>query len=173
MWGCFTVSAIADLSVAIAVVATLRGSRMRPKFSVANLLLLTVIVALIAQLCRDRVQIGDLQSELAIHDSLRAQARLVRKWELELKEAEQNMVPEYQLASAYRLLGLGESNSEATRIAGGEASLSFEYTPVSIGSRRARARLSHARLQLLRHQALLEQMQRDVSEMARKRLRKD
>jgi hypothetical protein len=51
---------------------------MRPQFTLAKLLLLTVIVAFGAQMFRSHIRVQKLKVEIAVHDAVRVQDDCVR-----------------------------------------------------------------------------------------------
>ncbi len=160
----------------------------RPKFTIANLLMLTVIVAMAALMvrnrvrvqqieARDRVRIQHLEAQLALHDAVRAQARRVRQRELELRATLQQTLPELDIAAQYRWTGLGERlqstvvrNSSRQRASGAstpDATTAWQSGMEiihPIGFRRAKLKVRNSQLQLAREQAVLERLEQELSQ---------
>ncbi len=124
---------------------------MRPKFTIANLLMLTVIVAMavlmyqsrvrIQQIeARHRVRVQHLKAQLALHEAVRAQARRVHERRSQL-----------QAAGAL-------ATESATAWKNG-----VEFT-FPVGVRRARAEVVNLQLRLVREEAILADLEKELQQ---------
>lgn len=132
---------------------------MRPKFTLANLLLFTAIVAMGAQMYRLHLRSQELEAELALHKAVRAQTYRVRQRELKLQAAMHQSKPQLQVAAMYQWGGHGDQllvNSAGARPSGMELTL-------PIGIRRTVTHARNAELQLLRERDLLQRLEHDLS----------
>jgi hypothetical protein len=137
---------------------------MRLKFTIANLLLLTVIAALAAQMYRNHIRFQKLDAELARHKALRAQAHRVRQRELELNAAMEKSKSELQVSQSYQWAGFADQLTENVKGPADSWPGGLEFSS-PLGTRRAAAMVRHAELRLARERELLQQLERDLSQI--------
>ena len=137
---------------------------MRLKFTIANLLLLTAIVALAAQMCRNHIRFQKLDAELARHKALRVQVHRVRQRELELNAAMEKFKPELQVLRSYQGVGFADQLTENVKGSADSWHGGLELSS-PLGTRRAAALVRHAELKLARERELLQQLARDLSQI--------
>ena len=147
---------------------------MRPRFSMANLLLVTVVVAMMAQMFRNHVRfqglkadhsvrLDELEKEITHHRAVLAQVRQVRQRELELRAARLQLKPYVEQAAMHREPGV--ANQSQVKVAGThnewQSGLAMTH---SVSHRRAASRVRHADLKLQRAQAVLQGLEQELED---------
>jgi hypothetical protein len=138
----------------------------RPKFTIANLLMLTIIVAMATVMYRNRVRIEQMEAQLALHEAVRAQALRVRQRQLELRAASQQTQLQLQTAAFYGMNGFGDSPQQRTsgtlaRDAAPAWESGIEFN-MPLGDRRAVSYVQNMQLRLGREQAILAQLEQEL-----------
>ncbi|MEL6105370.1 MAG: hypothetical protein AAFU85_05010 [Planctomycetota bacterium] len=118
------------------------------KFSIANVLMLMIVVALGARVALDSKRIANLEREVALYDAVERQRFVVDQRKLELEAIINQTKPQAELQSLYRWVG-------ANRVNLGQQITSYEITPLTNGLRRQKAKIRNAELRLRSEQAIL------------------
>jgi hypothetical protein len=138
----------------------------RPKFTIASLLMLTTIVAIAAVTFGNRFRIDHLEALLARHEAVRSQALLVQQRQLELRAACPQMQPQLQTAALYGMNGFGDSPQQRT-----SGTLAPDAAPawqggmqlnMPLGYRCAVSYVQNVQLRLEREQAILSQLEQEL-----------
>lgn len=123
------------------------------RISIANVLMLTMFVALVARVTLDWERLAKLRREIAFHDAVERQRLLVAQRKLELDAVLKQAAPHEQLQSIYRLAGTNRTGSR-------QQITPSEFSPPSFGMRRQMAIIRNATLRLKSEQAILEDQER-------------
>ena len=125
------------------------------RFSIASVLMVMVIVALVGRTSMDRVRMALLSQELALHDSVEHQRALVAQRRLDVETLKSQVPP----GTNMQLLNWW---AKPTSSNGEEQVSHLLIHPASIELRRELARIRNAELRLVRDQAKLVEREKEL-----------
>ena len=138
----------------------------RPKFTIASLLLVTTIVALLAVIYHDRVRTNHLEAQLALHKAIRAQTVRVQQRQLELNVASQQLQSHLELNDVYGMHDSGDSAPHRTSgilaLDGAPAWKSGMEFNMPLGNRGELSRVRNGQLRLAREKSILTQLEQQL-----------
>jgi len=140
------------------------------KFSVMNLILLTIIAAMAAQLVRNHFRAIEQQLLVEQYQAIHAQTLIVQQRELDLKAKVQNRLPELRNSSLIAQLGLGQGTLLDSTSVDKLLDAVVNVPPTMIDGNRVFAEIRNAKLHVLKANLELQQLEVDLKKQLGERV---